>query len=375
MADDKDRAGLVVIQENERRYIVHEIDPSIFQAPSLRIRQAYFETQGPDTVRVRLTDDVRAEITHKTGTGESRLESTAQVNMTAGQLLYDRVCVDRLAKTRYQLDGWEVDVFEPPLAGLIIAEFERPTAGGPLELPPWIGRATDVTETLTNRHLARLASDLSADDDAVPLELLLAPKVRPPTIVVTGGPGSGKSQIMADLRGLDLGRQMHFVPEVASIIISQVGAKPPPPDDKMGYRTFQRIIRRTQIGFEEISALDAARNRRRAILLDRGTVDGAAYFAGGLTEFEEVCRTTAKAEYSRYDLVICLDTPPRDIYEAICRNNPARSESYDEAAALVVKIMVAWAGHPNAHFIPNGRDWPEKRDMVIAEIERFLKTR
>ena len=49
-----------------------------------------------------------------------------------------------ITKTRYLWDGedgllWEVDEFESPLAGLIIAEVELESENQPVVIPPWTG--------------------------------------------------------------------------------------------------------------------------------------------------------------------------------------------------------------------------------------------
>ncbi len=357
-----------IVNEDERRFVVRSIDPDIQREPSKEIVQGYFETPPGFSLRVRITDGREAELTKKTGHGVSRKEMNQPLDLETGRFMIGCV-TDIIRKTRYLRDGWEVDYFHGPLAGLVLAEYEMPRPDFPLSLPPWIHDAVEVTQSLTNRHLARLARDL--DDSRVdrPIRDLL-PGRRIPRIVLTGGPCSGKSTLMEILQK-EFGARLHCVPEVASIVIAQVGVKPPV-GDPVGMRKFQRTIYRVQRGFETISDLQAIRDGKEALLLDRGTVDGAAYMEGGLGELERVCRTEREHEYSQYDLVICLETPPKKVYKAHSRNNPARGETYEQAATLGKAIRKVWRGHPRLYLPAKGGSWTARIAAVRAAIGSFL---
>lgn len=62
----------------------------------------------------------------------------------------------RVTKRRYWLpNSIEVDVFDGPLAGLIVAEYETETPGPPPEPPPgWLWRDVSLDKRYTNRALA-----------------------------------------------------------------------------------------------------------------------------------------------------------------------------------------------------------------------------
>jgi predicted ATPase len=244
-----------------------------------------------------------------------------------------------------------------------------PSADFAPKLPDWIRDAVEVTDSLTNRHLARLARDIADSGSDRPIRDLLLPR-RIPRIVLTGGPCSGKSTLMAELRER-FGNALHCVPEVATIVIAQVGVKPPV-GDPVGMRKFQRTIYRVQRGFETISDLQAIRDGKKALLLDRGTVDGAAYMDGGLKELESVCRTSREHEFGLYDLVVCLKTPPRRVFKEKSANNPARSETHEAAARLGRRIAKVWGQHPRFTFIGNNRSWEDKSRAVISTVARFL---
>lgn len=355
--------------EHERKWIVLSIDPDIRRFPSVVIRQAYFD--APEGLRVRITATVngpKCEITNKTGRGVSRVEKTEDVNHAAAEFLIESSPY-RIEKRRYMRDGWEVDFFKDPLAGLVVAEFEMSSPTDEIELPPWIHSAVEVTDTVTNMHLARMSHDLSEASDNNPVrDRILTDR---PRIVLTGGPCSGKSSAIEQLQA-DLSDILRCVPETATIIIDRVGAKPPP-SDGYGMRRFQRTVHRVQCGFEEVSLMQALGESKIALLLDRGTMDGAAYLNGGVLEFEQVCLTQATAEHSRYTAIIILDVPPKNVYDAKKANNPARRETHEEATELGRRISQAWSGHPNVIHIGNFNSFNEKYAAIRSVVERVLK--
>lgn len=353
------------VDEFERRFLVIAIDPKIQRAPSKRLERGYFE--GTD-MRVRIVDDKNAELTRKSGRGRIRKDRNRRIDVSDARFLFDALRY-KLTKRRYLKQGWEVDYFEGPLTGLVLAEFETRSPDDEVKLPPWIHSAIEVTESLSNQHLARIAYDLSDEDPDRWIRELLPREL--PRIVLTGGPCSGKSSVMAAIKA-EFKDMLHCIPEVATIVIEQVGAKPPF-GDTLAMKAFQRTIYRVQLGFEKVSNRQAIRDGRKALLLDRGTIDGATYMGRCVAELENVCRASVAEEYGRYHGVICLETPPRKIYDANKANKPARSESYDEAAALGGRIAKVWGGHPNFTLIRNESSWDAKLAAARAALIRLLE--
>jgi CYTH domain-containing protein/predicted ATPase len=351
----KDEPRDETVDEFERRFLVFAIDPAVQRSPSKLIEQAYFE--GTD-MRVRITDGESAELTRKSGKGRARKERNLRpLDVTAARFMFEALRY-KLTKRRYLKKGWEVDYFQGPLKGLVIAEFETKTPDEEVELPKWVHKAIEVTDSLTNQHLARMAYDLTGVDAELPIGDML-PKATVPRIVLTGGPCSGKSTVMEALKK-EFRDVLHCVPEVATIVIELVGAKPPV-GDVLGMKSFQRTIYRVQLGFERVSNKQALRDGRRALLLDRGTVDGAAYMDRGIDDLENVCSTSVAEEYGRYRGVICLDVPSEEIYEANKGNNPARYETYPQAVATGDRLCRVWQGHPNFIRIGNGPGGMEEK--------------
>lgn len=365
--------------EFERRFLVAKMDPSpLARADRWDITQGYLEVPNLQaSLRVRIVRDEgnpagEAFLTAKQGQGISRDELEIPISLDAARILGENSW-HTIQKTRFLYEGWEIDFYDEPLKGLIIAEFEMASLTQEVILPPWIYEAVEVTDSITNLHLARLATELKHTALAMPEfsihEELLRTTKKIPRIVLTGGPCSGKSALLEVLRR-EFGETIHCVPETATILISMVGIKPS--RDLFALSRFQETVHRVQRIFEETSAQQAISEGRRALVLDRGSVDNAAYLGGGLIEMSQRFATTPQAEYARYGLVVCLDVPPEHIFQAHRDNNPARSETYDQAVILGERIKEVWRKHPNFLVVPNGQNWQEKQETALGAIRSFL---
>lgn len=125
----------------------------------IRIQQGYLETtDSGQSFRVRICDGTTAYLTMKTGKGLIREELQCQVDLEFAKALME-TCNHRLNKERWVINGWEIDIYEPPLKGIILAEREMASPEEEFMLPPWFKGAIEVTDTLTNHQLARLASE------------------------------------------------------------------------------------------------------------------------------------------------------------------------------------------------------------------------
>ncbi len=150
--------------EIERRFLVDGDAWRAAATQSRRLLQGYLAREDGVTVRLRLSGD-RARLTIKGPGGLVRPEFEYDVPRDDAASMLDALCAGRrIAKTRHDVPHgglvWEVDVFEGPLAGLVIAEVELPAADHPLALPPWAGR--EVTDD------PRYANAVLASADAPP---------------------------------------------------------------------------------------------------------------------------------------------------------------------------------------------------------------
>jgi predicted ATPase len=180
------------------------------------------------------------------------------------------------------------------------------------------------------------------------------------SIVITGGPGSGKTVISRTLFDRHADRYA-LVPEAATQVYTLLQTR----WDKLdfeGRRAAQRQMYRLQIDQESRLAA-AAQSAGKSLLLDRGTIDGAAYWPDGPDDFWRDVGTTRQRELNRYDAVVLLDTCARlGLYDGD-QSNFCRFEDADAAIASTEFLKQLWAGHPHLHFV---EAYPKLEDKIAA---------
>jgi predicted ATPase len=175
--------------------------------------------------------------------------------------------------------------------------------------------------------------------------------------VLTGGPGAGKTAVLEMLRHA-LCSHVTMVREAAGILFS--GGFPR--DHAMpNQRAAQRAIFHVQWELETIADVaDSA-----LTICDRGVVDGCAYWPGP-ESFWDAVGITRDAALVRYDAVIHLRTP--DDHNGYSHQNPLRTESPAEAAAIDGRILAAWDGHPRRFLIDATPNFLAKAERALAII-------
>jgi len=180
-------------------------------------------------------------------------------------------------------------------------------------------------------------------------------------IVLTGGPGAGKTAVLELLRR-SMCRHVKVVPEAAGIVF---GGGFPRGDELELRRAAQRAIFYVQ---RELEA--AAQVQDAAIALcDRGTVDGLAYWPGP-DDLWSAVGTSLDAQLARYHAVIHLRTPT--LNDGYNHDNPLRVESALEAAAIDSRIGQAWERHPRRFEVPPMREFLAKATRAIEIIRGEL---
>jgi predicted ATPase len=183
----------------------------------------------------------------------------------------------------------------------------------------------------------------------------------PLRVVLTGGPGAGKTAILEFVR-MAFCRHVRILPEAAGILF---GGGFPRSASPAKLRSVQRAIFQVQRELEASVADDDL----AIILCDRGTVDGAAYWPGPESFWDEM-RTTEAAELERYHAVIHLRTPSDELgYDF---SNPLRVESPQEAARIDDRIAALWSSHPRWIEIPAMDDFLAKARRAMDPLRALV---
>src|SRR3954464_14583039 len=151
-----------------------------------------------------------------------------------------------------------------------------------------------------------------------------SPPFPPHRIVLTGGPGAGKSVISRRLASDHADRYVR-VPEAATQVYDLLQTR----WDRLdlpGRRDVQRRIYHLQRNQEDALA---DQHPDKILLLDRGTIDGAAYWPEGPDDYWHDLGTTIQAELARYDTILWLQTSAAlGLYDHDA-SNPCRFENPD----------------------------------------------
>jgi predicted ATPase len=186
-------------------------------------------------------------------------------------------------------------------------------------------------------------------------------------IVITGGPGSGKTVITRAIVEAHPNR-FALVPEAATQVYTLLNTR----WDKLdleGRRNAQRQMYQLQL--EQESRIAAA-NPDKALLLDRGTIDGAAYWPAGPDDFWREVQTSRARELQRYDAVILLDTcAALGLYDGDT-SNFCRFEDAEAAIAAGNLLRELYHNHPRFSEIKAFMSMDRKLSAVMQVIDRVL---
>ncbi len=182
-------------------------------------------------------------------------------------------------------------------------------------------------------------------------------------IVVTGGPGGGKTTA-ADLFRREIGDRVVVVPEAATLLFN---GGFPRSGDEAARKAAQRAIFHVQRNLEDAQA---GLFPDRILLCDRGTVDGAAYWPETPERFFAAVGTTEAHELSRYDAVIFFESAA--VGGLLIEGNPVRTESLAEAVALDAKLRAVWSRHPRFVVVPHDTSFVKKIMFGLAALESLV---
>lgn len=183
-------------------------------------------------------------------------------------------------------------------------------------------------------------------------------------IVITGGPGAGKTAILEMVKKLNI-PETTVLPEAASIIFSGGFWRLP---SLTARASAQRAIFSIQ---KEMEILVHEEKKWKFILCDRGTLDGLAYWPYDEKLFWKMNHTTLNGEMERYYAVIHLRTPLTE--QGYNQLNPLRIENALTAKEIDNKIELIWKNHPRYHFIESGDDFLVKAKKAIDLIRKLAR--
>lgn len=175
-------------------------------------------------------------------------------------------------------------------------------------------------------------------------------------IVLTGGPGAGKTAVLELIRQAFCGH-VRVLPEAAGIVF---GGGFPRETDEPCRRAAQRAIFCVQRELEH-----AGDGHNPAIVLcDRGTLDGLAYWPGPVDDLFASVGTTMAEQLARYDAVIHLRTPP--LSGGYNNDNPLRLESAAVAAEIDERILEIWRAHPRRFVVGPASEFLAKVSEAVT---------
>ncbi len=191
-------------------------------------------------------------------------------------------------------------------------------------------------------------------------------KRREAKIVVTGGPGGGKTTAL-DLFKREFKNKVNIVPEAATLLFENGIHREEEPGR---VKLLQKAIFKLQHTLEDNFCMLYPNSLQ---VCDRGTLDGLAYWGEGAETFFEELGTSMEAEIARYDAVIFFETAAASNKHDIKSNNPYRSEGSKAAIELDQKLQKIWKQHPHFHFVPSDNSFMNKITLGVSTIDKVLK--
>lgn len=194
-------------------------------------------------------------------------------------------------------------------------------------------------------------------------------------IVITGGPCSGKSTALSRVKEYfeQHGYTVLLISEVATELITG-GIAPWTCKSTAEYQSF---VLKLQVEKEKVFEQAARRMDTEKVLIvcDRGVMDGKSYLKPD--EFPltvELAGISEQELRNRYNAVFHLVTAAKgsgDFYTV--ENNPARTETAEQAKILDDNLLSVWQDHPYFRVIENESSFENKLHRLLEEIEKCLK--
>lgn len=191
-------------------------------------------------------------------------------------------------------------------------------------------------------------------------------KFRSSKIVLTGGPCAGKTTL-TQIIARTFPESVAIVPEAASILFAGgfprlVGIEET--------KITQRAIFQLQKNLED---LIETQYPHKILVLDRGTIDGAAYWPSGTDDFFAEMQSSLDDELGRYDQVIFLESALAPDYKT--QPNGLRIESWERAQELGQFSKMLWQNHRSFKLVRNERSFEKKIAEVLQIVSAAVRDR
>ena len=159
----------------------------------------------------------------------------------------------------------------------------------------------------------------------------------------------------------EIGDRVALVPEAATILFQGGFPRSHEPHARCFARTAIFHVQR------DLEDVQASLYPGRALLCDRGTIDGAAYWPGEVHDYFRAVGSTIDAELRRYDAVISFESAAVG-GASIEGGNPMRNETVEEAVALDGKMRSLWSRHPRFVPVPHNPSFFKKISFGLTSM-------
>ena len=195
-------------------------------------------------------------------------------------------------------------------------------------------------------------------------------------IALVGGSCGGKTSFMSAIESTYMLSDWHImsIPETATELIVN-GIKPygkyPIPSVDFQSMVFEKQKEKEKI-YMESALLSPSDNV--LILCDRGLLDGSCFISE--PDFQHLIKLSSETVNSildRYDAVIHLVTAANGAVECYNLDNPARSETPEQAIIQDNKIADIWSQHKQYFRVPNEANFSEKMNRALNHVFEILE--
>ncbi len=150
-------------KEIERKFLLKSNDWQKHVVTSYKhIYQGYIPTLNNTAVRIRIINDVEAELTLKglpDKSGKIRSEYNIDISLEDAKDIMEEFATHFVIKTRciakYKGFNWEIDMFIGNLVGLVLAEIEMEDIDTEIPLPSWVGEEVTNDKRYSNYSLSK----------------------------------------------------------------------------------------------------------------------------------------------------------------------------------------------------------------------------